>query len=108
MILDTATPPPHFYPSYYVQDSSWKVGLDIQEGFLLSFTISYKKKASITINTEIETPSTGGVDHPEPHYINDTTYLIPNLGASENGYYEMYIYKNGERKYQEIVTIQKQ
>ncbi|MGE0561095.1 MAG: hypothetical protein AB7O47_04720 [Flavobacteriales bacterium] len=94
----------NFYPSYYVRDSSWKVALDIQEGFLLNFTISYKNKISISKNIENEMPPVGGVDYPEPHYINDTTFYIPNLGASENGYYEMFIYKNGERKYQEIIT----
>ena len=94
-----------FYPSFHVKDSSWKVALDIQEGFLISYSISYKNKTAITKNVESETPSIGGVDYPEPHYINDTTYFIPNLGASKRGYYEMYIYKNGKHKFHEIITI---
>ena len=93
-----------FYPSYYCADSSWKVALDIQEGFLMNFSIRYKDKSSFFKDVEMEVPATGGVDHPEPHFINDTTYYIPNLGSSKNGHYEMYIYKNKKYEFKEIVT----
>lgn len=90
------------HPNNLSEDLSWIVGLDIQEGFLLSYTITYQSGNEIT--KKVKELDVGGVDHPEPHFINDTTYFVPNMGASKNGHYEMYIYYSGRAEYKEVIT----
>ncbi|MCB0409598.1 MAG: hypothetical protein KDD29_05225 [Flavobacteriales bacterium] len=99
--IDSITP--HLYPSYSVADSSWKVGLEINEGFFESYTICYKDSSCFTTLYDESVPVIGGVDYPPAQFINDTTYHIPNIGSSKNGYFELFIYKNGKCKYNEII-----
>jgi hypothetical protein len=103
IVLEEETTP--YYPSFTVEDSSWSVALDIQEGFLLNFTIFYKDGKKLFKDVDNEVPSSGGVDHPQPHFINDTTYIIPNVGSSPLGYYEMLIYKDGTYHFNQIVLV---
>ncbi len=88
------------HPNNLSEDLSWIVNLDIQEGFLLAYTITYQSGDEIT--KQVKDLDIGGVDHPAPYFINDTTYYIPNIGASKNGHYEMYIYYSGNAEYKEI------
>lgn len=90
------------HPNNLSKDLSWIVSLDIQEGFLLSYTITYQSGEEITKPIDEYVPVIGGVNHPEPHFINDTTYFVPNMGASKNGHYEMYIFYSGRAEYKEI------
>lgn len=99
----TTNPLDSLHPEHISEDLSWFVTLDIQEGFLISYTITRQDGKEFVISVEKEDPSTGGVDHPEPHFINDSTYFIPVVGGSPNGYYEMYIYENGTHEFKEII-----
>jgi len=92
------------YPAEYCLDSSWRVSSDVQEGFFLSYTINYKSGKDTTVLLDNNIPIIGGVDYPPAHYINDTTYYVPNIGGSSLGYYQLYIYKNGSCKYVEHIS----
>ncbi len=93
------------YPSPYCIDSSWHVYSDIQEGFFMSYRIAYNNRKDTTVSTDEESPAIGGVDHPEPYYLDSVTYLVPNVGGSPKGYYSLFIYKDGSHKYVENITV---
>ncbi len=88
------------HPNNLSKDLSWIVNLDINEGFLQSFTITYQSGEEIT--KKVDDLGIGGVDYPDPYFIDDTTYYVPNIGTSKNGHYEMYIYYSGNVEYREI------
>ncbi|MCB0400911.1 MAG: hypothetical protein KDD41_02430 [Flavobacteriales bacterium] len=89
------------HPNNLSDDLSWIVSLDIQEGFLQSYTITYQSGEELTKDAD-QRLTVGGVDYPDPYFLNDTTYFVPNIGASENGHYEMYIYYSGRAEYKEV------
>ena len=66
----TENPLDSLHPEHLSEDLSWFVHLDIQEGFLISYTITRQDGEEFIVNVEKEDPSSGGVDHPEPHFIN--------------------------------------
>ncbi len=92
------------YPLDYILDSSWTVASDIQEGFFLSYTISYKSGKDTSVLADENIPLNGGIGHPLGYYINDTTYFIPHVAGSSLGYFQLYIYKNGSCKYEEKIS----
>jgi hypothetical protein len=92
------------YPSFFCLDESWHVTMDIQEGFFLSYTIHYDAGEDTTIFVDNSIPISGGVEHPEPHFINDTTYFAPNNSSSKNRHFQAYIYKDGSSKYIEVTN----
>ena len=92
------------HPNNLSEDLSWIVSLDIQEGFLISYTITHQSGEEELYKVDETAPFIGGVDHPEPYFLNDTTYFIPHVGSSSKGYYEMYIYQNGKSEYKEVIN----
>lgn len=90
------------HPNNLAEDLSWIVSINDDEGFAQSYTITYQNGEEKTVGIDEFLPIVGGLDHPPAHFINDTTYYVPHLGSSENGHFELYIYKNGTCKYQEI------
>ncbi|PCJ28070.1 MAG: hypothetical protein COA97_01995 [Flavobacteriales bacterium] len=103
-IIETKDTTEKSYPSYTCLDETWNVFLDIQEGFFLSYAIHYKSGRDITVLFDESIPVIGGVDYPEPHFINDTTYFAPNIGSSEKGHFQAYIFKNGSCNYIEVTN----
>jgi hypothetical protein len=92
------------YPSFFCLDGSWHVAMDVQEGFFISYTIHYDTGKDTTIFVADSLPISGGVEHPEPHFINDTTYFAPNISSSKKGHFQAYIYKDGSNKYIEVTN----
>ena len=92
------------HPNNLSEDLSWIVSLDIQEGFLISYTITHQSGEEKLFKVDETAPFIGGVDQPEPYFLNDTTYFIPHVGGSSKGYYEMYIYQNGKSEYKEVIN----
>lgn len=93
------------YPAAYCLDSSWRVFSDIQEGFFMSYTINYTSKKDTTVNIDSISPAIGGVDHPEPYYQDSLTYVVPNAGGCNRGYYTLYIYKDGSYQFVEQISV---
>ena len=91
------------YPSPYCLDSSWRVFYDNIEGFFISYTVKYPSGKDTTVMFDESVPVIGAIDHPGPYYVDSVTYLIPNIGSSKNGYFQLYIYKDGTCKYVEKV-----
>ncbi|MCB9360321.1 MAG: hypothetical protein H6588_03385 [Flavobacteriales bacterium] len=85
-------------------ENSWKVALEINEGYFESYTINYNNGKQLTVPVDNNIPLIGGVDHSSAHFINDTTYFVPHVAASKNGHFELYIFKNGSCRYQEVIT----
>lgn len=93
------------YPSDYILDGSWRVYSDIQEGFFLSYTIQYENGKDTTVSVDESSPAIGRVDHPESYYVDSLTYVVPNVGGCNRGYYSLYIYKNGTHQFVENITV---
>lgn len=97
------TPP--VYPAYKVHDRSWSVHLEINEGFFEGYHVYYPDREHIEVLHDESVPVLGGVDYPDPYYIDSITYFIPNVGGSAKGYFQLYIYKDGSCKYNEVILI---
>ena len=82
-------------------DGSWQVNVNLKEGVFWGYSVVYNTGEIITkkINSGIEL--IGKMNHPNAKWVNDSTYKIQNIGATNNGYYELIIYKTAACKYVE-------
>ncbi len=96
---DTNNPLNSLHPSNLSPDKSWMVNLNIQEGNLLSYTIVYQNSETITKEINPDISIIGAIDYPDPKWLNDSIYDIPNAGGFTNGYYEIQIHKDGTCEY---------
>lgn len=80
-------------------DGSWQVNVNLKEGVFWGYSVVYNTGEIITkkINSGIEL--IGKINHPNTKWLNDSTYKIQNIGATNNGYYELIIYKTAACKY---------
>jgi hypothetical protein len=80
-------------------DGSWQVNINLKEGIFWGYSVVYNTGKIITkkINSGIEL--IGKMNHPNAKWVNDSTYKIQNIGATNNGYYELIIYKTAACKY---------
>lgn len=76
-------------------DSSWAIEFFFIEGQLEKYKIYYSDGTSKNLITKLPNDIIGGMDYSSEIWKNDTTLLLPNIGGTREGSYQMYIYKHG-------------
>ncbi|TNF48899.1 MAG: hypothetical protein EP305_04220 [Bacteroidetes bacterium] len=90
-------------PGYVSPDSSWSVSLTIEEGNLTEFIIHNKDGQINTTELKVPNDLIGGVDFTTVNWTKSGNLLIPNVGGTSDGYYELTINKKGIYNYKKRI-----
>lgn len=86
-------------PGYVSPDSSWSASLTIEEVNLTEFIIHHKDGEINTTELKVPNDLIGEVDFTTVKWTKSGNMLLPNVGGTSDGYYELTIDKKGIYKY---------